>query len=104
MIEAGGPSTSEFQECYPKSCARPTGGRYVRTTDDPAQQEQFLHACDLQLGRGEWPEPPEVYRKICEARDPAAVLERFKPEDPQRAFVNLAELYDTDVLSYTNDV
>jgi hypothetical protein len=61
-------------------------------------KEQFLHACDLQLGRGEWPEPPEVYRKICEAKDPAAVLERFKPEDPQRAFVNLAELYDTDVL------
>jgi hypothetical protein len=61
-------------------------------------KEQFLHACDMQLGRGEWPEPPEVYRKICEAKDPAAVLERFKPEDPQRAFVNLAELYDTDVL------
>jgi hypothetical protein len=38
MIEAGGPSTSEFQERYPKSCARPTGGRYVRTTDDPAQR------------------------------------------------------------------
>ena len=83
--------------CF-EACARPTGGRYVRTTDDPAQQEQFLHACDLQLGRGEWPEPPEVYRKICEAKDPAAVLERFKPEDPQRAFVNLAELYDTDLL------
>jgi hypothetical protein len=25
-------------------------------------------------------------------------LEWFKPEDPERAFVNLAELYDTDVL------
>jgi hypothetical protein len=61
-------------------------------------KELFLHACDLQLGKGEWPEPPEVYRKICEAKDPAAVLERFRPEDPQRAFVNLAELYDTDVL------
>jgi hypothetical protein len=61
-------------------------------------KELFLHACDLQLGRGEWPEPPEVYRKICEARDPATVLERFKPENPQSAFVNLAELYDTDAL------
>jgi hypothetical protein len=58
----------------------------------------FLHACDLQLGRGEWPEPPEVYRKICEARDLTEVLERFKPENPQSAFVNLAELYDTDAL------
>ena len=61
-------------------------------------KEQFLHACDLQLGRGEWPEPPEVYRKMCEARCPAAVLERLKPEFPERAFVNLAELYDTNVL------
>ena len=60
--------------------------------------ELFVHACDLQLGRGEWPEPPEIYRKMCEAKDPATVLEQFKPEDPQRAFVNLAELYDTDAL------
>jgi hypothetical protein len=61
-------------------------------------KELFLHACDLQLGKGEWPEPPEVYRKMCEARDVAKVLERFKPEEPERAFVNLAVLYDTDVL------
>ena len=61
-------------------------------------KELFLHACDLQLGKGEWPEPPEVYRKMCEARDVDEVLERFKPKDPERAFVNLAELYDTDVL------
>jgi len=62
-------------------------------------KELFLHAYDVQLGEGDkWPEPPEVYRKMCEARNPAAVLERFKPEDPHRAFVNLAELYDTDVL------
>jgi hypothetical protein len=60
--------------------------------------ELFVHACDLQLGRGEWPKPPEVYRKMCEARDPAAVLQRFRPEDPERAFVNLAELYDTHLL------
>jgi hypothetical protein len=61
--------------------------------------ELFLHACDVQIGAADkWPEPPEVYRKMCEARDVAAVLKRFKPEDPQRAFVNLAELYDTDAL------
>ena len=35
---------------------------------------------------------------MCEARDPAAVLERFKPEDPQRAFVDVTQIYDTDVL------
>jgi hypothetical protein len=62
-------------------------------------KELFVHACDLQLGEADkWPEPPEVYRRMCEARDPAAVLERFRPEDPARAFVNPAELYDTDVL------
>jgi hypothetical protein len=62
-------------------------------------KELFLHACDVQLGDAhKWPEPPEVYRKICEAKDPAAVLERLKPDDPARAFVNPAELYDTDVL------
>ena len=62
-------------------------------------KELFAHAYDLQLGRDDnWPEPPEVYRKMCEARDPAAVLEQFKPEIPERAFVNFAELYDTDVL------
>jgi hypothetical protein len=62
-------------------------------------EELFLHAYDVQLGDADkWAEPPEVYRRMCEARDPAAVLERFKPEDPQRAFVNLAELYDTDAL------
>jgi hypothetical protein len=62
-------------------------------------KELFLHAYVVQLGDAErWPEPPEVYRKMYEARDPAEVLKRFKPEDPERAFVNLAELYDTDVL------
>ena len=62
-------------------------------------KELFLHAYDVQLGDADkWPEPPEIYRKMCEARCPAAVLERLKPEYLERAFVNLAELYDTNVL------
>ena len=62
-------------------------------------KELFLYAYHVQLGRGdEWLEPPEVYRKICEARDPAAVLERFEPENPQSAFVDPAALFDTDAL------
>jgi hypothetical protein len=62
-------------------------------------EELFLYAYDVQLGEADkWPEPPEVFRKMCEAKDPALVLERFRPEDPARAFVNPAELYDTDVL------
>jgi hypothetical protein len=62
-------------------------------------QELFLHAYDVQLGDAQkWPEPPEVYRKMCEARDPALVLERFRPENPQNAFVDPAALFDTDAL------
>src|SRR5687768_7194930 len=38
MIEAGATSTSEFQECCPKRCARPTGGSHGRTTRGPAQR------------------------------------------------------------------
>jgi len=62
-------------------------------------KELFVHACDLQLGMGdEWPEPPEVYRKMCEARNPAAILGRLKPEDHERAFVDVTQIYDTDAL------
>src|SRR5918996_44883 len=61
-------------------------------------KELFVHAYDVQVGKGEWPEPPEVYRKMCGARDVAEVLEQLKPEDPERSLVNLAALYDTDVL------
>ena len=60
--------------------------------------ELFVHACDLQLGRGEWPEPPELYRKMCEARDPAAVLERLGPEEPEGALVDVSYIFDTNVL------
>ena len=55
----------------------------------------FLHALGLQMGRPA--EPPEVFQKLTQARDPAAVLERFEPESPG-AFVNVGEMYDRDVL------
>jgi hypothetical protein len=59
----------------------------------------FLHAYDVQIGGADkWPEPPEVYRKMCEARYPAAILEGFKLENPQVALLNLDELYYTDAL------
>jgi hypothetical protein len=62
-------------------------------------KELFMHAYDVQLGEAEkWTEPPEVYRKMCEARDVAAVLERFMPENPQSAFVDPDALFDTDAL------
>ena len=58
-------------------------------------KQLFLAAYDLALGKE--PEPPAIYQKICEAKDPAAVLERLKPESPE-AFVNVAEMYDRHVL------
>jgi hypothetical protein len=35
---------------------------------------------------------------MCEARDPAAVVERFKPEEPGGAFVDVSYIFDTNVL------
>jgi hypothetical protein len=62
-------------------------------------KELFLHAYDVQLGNAsKWPEPPLIYRKICEAKDPARVLKRIVGEHPERAFVNPAEVFDTDAL------
>jgi len=61
--------------------------------------ELYLHAYDSLLGDADrWPEPPPIYRKMCEARHPAAVLERFRPENPERAFVDVTQIYDTEVL------
>ena len=74
------------------------GGRYFF---DPLEvhKELFLCGHDLQLGRVErWAEPPEIFRKICEAKDPAAVLERLAPDNPEHAFVDPAALYDREVL------
>jgi hypothetical protein len=44
MIEAGGPSTSELQACFPKSCARPTGGSHGLTARGPAQRGEGAKA------------------------------------------------------------
>ena len=55
----------------------------------------FLAAYGLQLGRVG--EPPELYRKLVEAKDPAAVLERLEPESNE-VFVNPTALFDRDIL------
>jgi hypothetical protein len=58
----------------------------------------FLHSIDC--GRADtledWPESPEVYLKICEAKDPAGVLERFVPSDKEAWFIELP--YDREAL------
>ena len=53
----------------------------IRHFYEPMQvhREVFLHGIKCQTADSleDWPEPPEVYVKMCEARDPAAVLERL---------------------------
>jgi hypothetical protein len=74
-------------------------GTYYRYDRVEAQEEIFQYGCDVQLGDADkWPQPPLIFRKMSRARDVALVLERFKPEDPERAFVNPAALFDTDAL------
>jgi hypothetical protein len=66
-----------------------------------AFEEMWLHAYDVQLGDAREPAAeatPQIWLKICEAKDPAAVLERFRPENPSRAFLKVAETYDKDTL------
>ena len=67
------------------------------TTSTPLKtfEELFLCAFGLQLGRVG--EPPELYRKLTQVKDPAAVLKRLEPESPG-AFVNVGEMYDRDAL------
>ena len=71
------------------------GSRYWYDAAEAAE-ELFLHAYHLGLGRME--EPPELYRMLTRAKDPAAVLERLKPESSAEAFVDPSALYDRDVL------
>ena len=73
-------------------------GTIFRYDRRQTNKELYLHAFDLQLGVSEWSEPPEIYLKICQAKDPQAALKQLRPEDPQRAFVNPAALYDIDIL------
>jgi hypothetical protein len=52
------------------------GSRYYF---DPLSGELFLHWCDcIRAGNPpDWPEPPEVVRKLCEARDVRRALEEL---------------------------
>ena len=44
------------------------GTRYFYDAQE-THKELFLHAYDVQLGQAEkWTEPPEIYRKMCEAK------------------------------------
>ena len=56
-----------------------------------AMRDLYLYCYDSELG-GE-PEPPTIWLKLLEARDPEDVLSRFRSSDPASAFVHLDTLY-----------
>jgi hypothetical protein len=70
------------------------GSRYYY---DPTSPELFLHFCNCAKANSahNWPEPPELVRKLCEAKNPRAVLKRIYPEGPG-SFYSL--VYDPEVL------
>jgi hypothetical protein len=74
------------------------GSTYYYDREQTAR-EMFVYSLDVELGRADdWEEPPEIFRKMCDARDLARVLKRFMPKNPQNAFVDPAMLFDLDAL------
>ncbi len=69
------------------------GSRYYY---DPATWELFMHwyECLGQSSAHDWPEPPEVIRKLCEAKNPEAALGALM--DQQGGFGSL--VYDPEIL------
>ena len=63
---------------------------------DPLSGELFLHWCDcIRAGNPpDWPEPPEVVRKLCEAKDVRRALDEVV--EGGGAFSTF--VYDTEVL------
>jgi hypothetical protein len=55
------------------------GSRYFF---DPLSPELFLHFCNCAAAGSahNWPEPPEVIRKLCEAKDVERALEKVQGE------------------------
>jgi hypothetical protein len=62
--------------------------RYDRTT---AMSDLYLYAYDSELGLD--PDPPEIWSKLIQARDPEAVLSRFRASNPASAFVDLDKIH-----------
>jgi hypothetical protein len=40
------------------------------------------------------PDPPEIWTKLLQARDPRRVLIRFRATEPTKAFIDFDKLYD----------
>lgn len=64
-----------------------SGETYYYRAGFPLAGRLYLHHLEcLKAGAGEWPEPPEVYRKLTEARDPAAALKQITGDGPHSLF------------------
>ena len=82
MIEAGGPSTSEFSGMLSQvaGCARPTGGSHGLTTRGPAQRFKGkakaapTTRCEKQRGQGHY--------KARALQSPSLLSERFLEYEP----------------------
>ena len=72
-----------------ESFALVDGSRYYYEPME-AYRAAFVHGIDCLRADSleDWPDPPEVYKKLTEARDPAAVLERFVPSDKEAWFID----------------
>jgi hypothetical protein len=70
------------------------GSRYYY---DPAEtnKELFLHAYDVYMGITS--PTPEIYHKICAAKNPEAALNKIAAERPSE-FIDPAALYDYEAL------
>jgi hypothetical protein len=60
-----------------------------------AYKTMFLHAVAVETGEAE--EPPAIWEKIAQARNPGEVLARFAPESPDE-FVDVTAAYDRGAL------
>jgi hypothetical protein len=56
-----------------------------------AMGDLYLYAYDYELGRD--PEPPEIWVKLLEARDPERALAPFRATNPERAFISCDKIY-----------
>jgi len=71
-----------------------TDGTYYRYDRVDALRELYLFGHDTELGRD--PDPPEIWKKLRQARDPHSVLSRFRATEPTKAFIDFEKLYELE--------
>jgi hypothetical protein len=71
------------------------GSRYYF---DATSLELFLHWCNCATADSahDWPEPPEIYKKLTVAKDPERALDQVHPSGGNYSFI----VYDPAILVY----